>query len=93
MGMFDSLYDAQSNEWQTKAFDRLLDSYGIGDEVPTYGVTTFQVEILGGTDEPPFIQSLATIRDGRLVSLPDERDESLPLMDYSGFVFVAGDPR
>lgn len=83
MGMFDSLYDATRGEWQTKAFDCVLAGYRAGDEMPFIGTDTYQVEVLGGS-KPPFINSYATIRDQRLTSLPDERNETLPLLAYHG---------
>ena len=84
MGMFDSMYDASLAEWQTKAFHCDLAAYRVGDELPSIGTATYQVEVCGGPDKPPFIDSLATIRDNRLVSINDERDETLPLLDYHG---------
>jgi hypothetical protein len=83
MGMFDSLYDASSEEWQTKAFDCVLAGYRVGDEMPFIGTDTYQAEVLGGK-KSQFINSYATIRSNRLASLPDERDEDLPLLDYHG---------
>lgn len=83
MGMYDSFYDAEGNEWQTKAFDCELESYGMGDELPYLGTDTYQVEVLGGYRQP-FIDSYATIRDRRLASTNGERDETLPLIDYHG---------
>lgn len=84
MGMFDSFHDSDGNEWQTKAFNCDLDHYRVGDELPYMGTETYQVEVLGGSHEPPFLDSYATIRDRRLESTNDERDETLPLMDYHG---------
>lgn len=34
MGMFDSMYDDEDNEWQTKAFECGLDRFREGDPVP-----------------------------------------------------------
>lgn len=84
MGMFDSLFDAEGNEWQTKAFGCILDRFQIGDHV--HGVVDFQVEVCGG-DDPPFEDSLATIRAGRLEAVPADRDETLPLMNYHGYIW------
>lgn len=85
MGMFDSLYDAQGHEWQTKAYDCILARYDIGDEVPpSHGsLTDYQVRVLGGPGEG-FQDSFATVRDGRLSELPADRDYSLPLLGYFG---------
>lgn len=89
MGMFDSLYDAKSNEWQTKAFDCDLDNYGIGDPIPADGALTFQVEILGERDGG-FPWSLATVRNGVLEAVDVDRDPTLPLVGYSGGVLEMG---
>lgn len=86
MGMFDSLYDADGNEWQTKAFDCNLDRYEVGD-VMLASVDDFQVEVLGGVRGLPSQDSFATVRGRRLAAVPDQRDESLPLMDYHGYVY------
>lgn len=85
MGMFDRLYDDGSNEWQTKAFGRLLHSYRIGDRLPCLP-TVFQVEIMGGpiVDGARSRDSYATVRDGVLASVDDPRDKGLPLLDYYG---------
>jgi len=53
MGMFDSLFDSKGREWQTKAFDCLLDEYRVGDLMPEADASTYQVEVLGGRDLPP----------------------------------------
>lgn len=85
MGMFDSMYDADGDEWQTKAFHCELDRYTIGDELPFIGTNTYQVEILGGPSNPTgYLESYATIRGNVLTSLDDDRDETLPLLDYHG---------
>lgn len=87
MGMFDSMYDAAGDEWQTKAFYCDLDSYRVGDAMPDVDKPDFQVEVLGGRGTSPreFLDSYATIRDGILTSINDPRDETLPLRDYFGF--------
>ena len=90
MGMFDSLYDAQGREWQTKAYDYMLDRYKIGDRMPPPDEwpdadSTYQVEVLGGDyGDHEFINLFATVRDDVLVDVPAERDPSLPLVDYCG---------
>jgi len=81
MGMFDSFYDTVGGEWQTKALGQCLDQYGIGDAVPGPPID-YQMKVLGGPDGGPWEYAYATIREGDLASLPDERDESLPLRDY-----------
>jgi hypothetical protein len=89
MGMFDSLYDADGREWQTKAFDCNLDVYRIGDTVPADCAATYQVEVMtsdGDWRNRTFTDSLATVRDGVLSTIPDQRDERLPLLNYSGHV-------
>ena len=82
MGMFDSLYDANNEEWQTKAFDCELIGYRVGDAMPDVCESDYQVEVLGGRG---FIDSYATIRGGILTSINEPRDESLMLRDYGGF--------
>lgn len=87
MGMFDSLYDARSNEWQTKAFGCALDTYDIGDRIASDAPGSYQVEILGPcgtTDVADY--SFATIRDGVLSSVNDKREPALLLLNYSGVV-------
>ena len=84
MGMFDSMYDTEGHEWQTKAYGRILERWEVGHQMRDVGAGTYQVQVLGGPLEPPFAYSLATIRDGRLVAVPAERDESMPLLDYWG---------
>ena len=86
MGMFDSLYDAKDGEWQTKAYACVLDQVEIGEVVPdpenAPAFDSYQVEVLGKVDGE-FVESLATIRDRRLVAVPDERVADLPLVGYS----------
>lgn len=88
MGMFDSLYDVDGDEWQTKAFGCSLAQYNIGqiiDEHVDGDLTTYQVSVFG---EPGckgfFVDSFATVIDQRLVVVPAERDRALPLIDYGG---------
>lgn len=89
MGMFDSLYEgAHENygrEWQTKAFQCNLDTYCVGDEMPPLeGRVTYQVEIFRHTRAEGGTDSLATVVDGVLVSIDNERAHTLPLFNYSG---------
>lgn len=87
MGMFDSFYDGNGNEWQTKAYFCNLNQYLVGEAVPLvepYDLPTYQVEVLGGFDEVPYTESFATVRNGFLTAVPAERDSSLPLLNYSG---------
>ena len=89
MGMFDSLFPRKrsenldfSNEWQTKAFDCVLNGYFIGDKMPTpLGVQTYQVEVLGGPDTD-FMW--ATVESGILTEVGVDRDENLPALWYMG---------
>ncbi len=83
MGMFDSFYDSAGVEWQTKALDCTLTNYDIGDVIPGPSVD-YQMDVCGGPDDNPFQEAYATIRGGVLASVPDERDNSLPLVDYHG---------
>lgn len=89
MGMFDSLYDADGQEWQTKAFDCQLDTYRVGDTIKAGFRGTYQVEVFGGPR--PSVESFATIRRGTLAAVPDARDPRLPLLDYSGRFVGTGD--
>jgi hypothetical protein len=94
MGMFDSLYDKNGIDWQTKAFECLLTRYDIGSTI-TAEKLTFQVEVLGEPEPRQWpergvcVDSYATIRDGILTEVPAARDESLPLQDYSGHWLAA----
>ena len=81
MGMFDRFYDASGVEWQTKAFGQALERWHIGDVVPGPPID-YQAEVIGGR-ETEFQWAFATICDGKLVSVGDERDERLPLRLYS----------
>jgi hypothetical protein len=76
-----------ADEWQTKAYDCELNHYFIGDQMPViepYDLADYQVEILGETPGTRFTDSLATVRGGVLRSIHDERDPSLPRVNYSG---------
>jgi hypothetical protein len=87
MGMFDSFYDAKGQEWQTKAYNRQLEAFELGDTVPLvppYDLMGYQVEVLGGPYESPYEDAYATIRDGRVAQVPAERDGTLPLLNYGG---------
>ena len=84
MGMFDSLYDEDDTEWQTKAFERVLAQYNIGDVIDSDFPVTYQVEVIGGKGEG-FTRSNATIFCGVLAEVDVPRDPLLPLIDYSGY--------
>ncbi|MEV4777488.1 hypothetical protein [Microbacterium sp. LWH12-1.2] len=89
MGMFDSFYDAEDREWQTKAFDCLCDRYNVGDRIPAPNEghrDAYQVSIFGpcGSTPSDAYDSFATIVDEKLVEVPARRDESLWLLDYCG---------
>ena len=88
MGMFDSILDDENNDWQTKAFECLLNEFRVGDPMPDAPFATYQVEVLGG-DGHEFIDSYATVRDGVLATVDTTRDERLPLLDYFGGPSVA----
>lgn len=94
MGMFDSLFDTDGDEWQTKAYTCELTCYRIGDtldasELPGCYPTTYQVEVLGGPNHG-FVDSFATVANGVLVAVPAERNWALPLLDYGGHL-IEGD--
>lgn len=91
MGMFDSFYDAQGNEWQTKAFDCVLARFDIGDPVP-FEVSDFQVQCLGELVSHDFTDGLATIQGGRLTGVPSARDPRLPLYNYSAHLIEEAKP-
>lgn len=96
MGMFDSFYDAQDREWQTKAFDRNLDVWRVGDEFPADGCVSFQVEVIGDAHGSTFDgtyrtrDALVTVRDNVVAEVPAERDHTLPLVAYSGGLLEMG---
>jgi len=82
--MFDSMYDKAGHEWQTKAFNCTLEHYKIGDRLPIPPFNC-QVEILGGgTITSQDRDSYATIHEGHIKSIDDERDDGLYLLDYHG---------
>ena len=93
MGMFDSLYDADGNEWQTKAYDCTLDVFSAGAKMPTLHdcppefqapvPPDYQVEVYGGPGDG-YTDAYATVRTGVLVAVGVERDPALPLVDYGG---------
>ena len=84
MGMFDSLYGSDGVEWQTKAFGRTLTAYQIGDPMPVEMINNYQMQVIGGPHGDPYRWTYATVRDGKFAKVPDDRDESLPLLEYSG---------
>ena len=81
MGMFDSLYDAEGREWQTKALACLLTRYEIGDEIEGPPID-HQMQVLGD-GESNWCWGYATIRGGRLVEINRGRDITLSLREYS----------
>jgi len=84
MGMFDSFYGARGDEWQTKALDRTLRRYRVGDAVE-FPLADCQFQVIGG-EHPGYKWRFATVRAGRLEAVPVERDKTLPLVEYAGFV-------
>lgn len=96
MGMFDCLYEGErgvyGNEWQTKAYSCNLDSYWVGDRMLELDkLDTYQVEIMGGNGHD-FINSLATVVNGVLVSIDNERAHTLPLFSYGGHLIDGEQP-
>jgi hypothetical protein len=85
MGMFDSVYDSQGNEWQTKAFDCALDRYEIGDLVGE-STMTYQFEVFGGPRSELAREAFATVESGRISAVPTERDTAVPLVDFHGYL-------
>ena len=84
MGMFDRMYALDGGEWQTKAFANILNSYRIGERIPGGAPFSYQVEILGSSNDGESRDSYATLHNGVLVSIDNSRDGSLPLLDYDG---------
>ena len=90
MGMFDSFYDDQGREWQTKAFDRALDEWRVGDPFPADGLVSFQVEVIGDAQGSTFDgtyrtrDAIVTIRNNVVTEVPADRDPALPLLGYGG---------
>lgn len=89
MGMFDSFRDDAGREWQTKAYDRALETFRRGDRVPELSgttVTSYQLTVLGGRDRfLDSVYSLVTVRENVVVDVGvDDRDRTLPLIDYFG---------
>ena len=84
MGMYDRMYTANGEEFQTKAFSNVLNSYRIGDRISGGAPFTYQVQIYGSCNGEDSRYSYSTIRDGVLSSIDDQRDESLPSLDYNG---------
>lgn len=81
MGMFDSLYDTNGNEWQTKYFDQVLATYHIGDRVPQQGAcTNYQIEVIGQC--PDYTRTYATVHNEVLHGVPVDRDPTLPLLGH-----------
>lgn len=91
MGMFDSFYGADGVEWQTKAYDRSLDRWDVGDVVPGPPID-YQAEVIGGPNHAG-IWSYVTMRGGVLASTCDKRDESLPVLLYGNAWLPAGEVR
>ena len=89
MGTFDSFYDEEGNEWQTKAFDCNLDDYRCGDLLPSV-IGDYQVEVFGGPDGQE-VDGLAYVNADVLTNVPVERDPSLPLIGYLGDILERGE--
>lgn len=87
---YDAGIDWTSREWQTKAYDCNLDVYVVGDKMPAIIApypASYQVEIMGSrkvNGEWTYPHSLATVIDGVLFNIDNERAHSLPLINYSG---------
>lgn len=90
MGMFDSLFNEQGHEYQTKAFDCELDEYQIGDPIVCDGPASFQVEVLGGPEYNSIIDAFATVTGGTLSAVGVDRDKRYPLLNYSGHLIEPG---
>ncbi|MGQ3384508.1 hypothetical protein [Glutamicibacter sp. TV12E] len=101
MGMFDSLYDSDEREWQTKAYENQLAAYRQGDVLPELehhpDITDYQVEILSGKDvvengelKHMYLDSFATVIGNKLISIHDPRNRNLPRISYSGDLYVSG---
>lgn len=89
MGMFDSFIAPDGQEWQTKAFDRQLDVWRVGDPFPADGCVSFQAEVigsegstLGGTYRS--LDAFVTVRDNVVTEIPATRDPARPLVGYAG---------
>ena len=87
--MFDSFYDEEGNEWQTKAFDCRMKQYRCGDLLPSV-IGDYQVEVFGGPAGEKE-DGLAYINADVLTAIPVEGDTSLPLLDYWGDVLERGE--
>jgi hypothetical protein len=87
MGLFDSFYDADDAEWQTKALGSTLETFRIGDRV-TAAEVDFQIEVINGSlipKAPAYTNhAFATIRDGLFEAITTERDHSMYLLGYQG---------
>ena len=94
MGMFDSFYDQNGDEWQTKAMDCNLDVYDIGDRL-TEPPGDFQMEVIGPCGNGGSAWAWVTIREGVVAEVGVERDPSLVAIGYGGGPFIRpanGDP-
>jgi len=93
MGMFDSFYDSDDREWQTKAYSNMMSAYRVGDTLPELedhpDVTEYQVEILCGIAYPvrKHIDSFATVIGNKLTSIHDSRNLNLPRISYYGYKY------
>jgi len=101
MGMFDSFYDSDSNEWQTKAYENQLAAYRQDDVLPELechpDITDYQVEILRGSDvlengerKHVYLDSFATVIGNKLITIHDPRNRNLPRISYSGHLYGPG---
>ena len=88
MGMFDSFYDENGDEWQTKAMDCNLDVYDIGDRL-TEPPGDFQMEVIGGPLESGCEWAWVTVRGGVVAEVGVKRDPSLMAIGYSGGPFIS----
>lgn len=85
MGMFDSIYDGDGREWQTKALDCTLKRYAPGDAIPG-PLFDYQMKVISGWLEggKGLDYGYALIHNGNLMDVLHEPDEFLQTLDYPG---------
>lgn len=96
MGMFDSFYDSDDNDWQTKAYENVLAQFRQGDELPPLeehpDLTDYQVEVLGcmpvfelGVPKRRYVDSFTTVIGGKVHEINADRDHQYPRINYDGY--------
>lgn len=85
MGMFDSFYAADGQEWQTKALGCSLDQWHEGDRFDTGEASgAFQIEVFDYDHHRGSRWSWVTVANGIVQAVDVPRDHALFALAYGG---------